>query len=362
MDNPNKILIIRLGAVGDVIRTMPVLQLLKKKYANSEIDWIVEDRAVNILEGCKYINEIIIVPRKKIVSLFKELKFRELYVILKNLILKFKKKNYTIVYDFHGILKSGLFSYLTFAPVRIGFASGFCKELNFLFNNKLIKPVSKNITRIEKNLALIEESAEINKLDFGIFINNDDKNYINNFLIENQIHNKKIIGINPAASRYGHYKEWSEQYYGKLICLIKEKYPEFEFVLIWGPGEEIKVENIRHYSNTKLYIAPKTNLKQLTYLIGCSDFFITGDTGPMHLADAVSFSAAELKTKSPVIIALFGPSDTNINRPFKKGHLVIYKDVGCNPCRKRNCKELKCQFELTPEFVFEKIMESKIFD
>jgi ADP-heptose:LPS heptosyltransferase len=57
------------------------------------------------------------------------------------------------------------------------------------------------------------------------------------------------------------------------------------------------------------------------------------------------------------VTALFGPSDPVINRPWGSNHLVMYKQIECNPCRKRKCKKLKCQTELKPEFVFNSIIK-----
>jgi len=78
---------------------------------------------------------------------------------------------------------------------------------------------------------------------------------------------------------------------------------------------------------------------------GKTNLFITGDTGPMHLASVLGVN----------ILAIFGPSDPIINKPWGKNNIVVYKDVGCNPCRKRKCKLLKCQYELKPIDVFKKI-------
>ncbi|HOK40856.1 MAG TPA: glycosyltransferase family 9 protein [bacterium] len=340
-----RILIIRLGAVGDVIRTLPVLKEIKKKYFDYQIDWIVEEASANILKDNPYLNEIIILPRKKIVSLFKEHKYKELYQLIKEIKKKLKEKKYFIVYDFHGILKSGILSFLTGAPIRIGFSPFYSKELNFLFNKKWISPQSKYITRIERNFALIEKELNIDELEWNIVIPEEDKIYINNFLKETNLEEKKIIGINPAVSSFGRYKEWFVEYYAKLIDLISNDNKEFEFVLTWGPGEEEKVNKIKELTKKRVIIAPKTTLKQLAYLISKFSYFISGDTGPMHLAEAMG-------TK---VIAIFGPSDVRINRPIKKTNIAIFTDVGCNPCRNRKCKLLKCQYELTPDFVYEEL-------
>lgn len=341
-----KILVIRLGAIGDVIRTMPVLEQLRKKYPNSKIDWLVEDRASNILQDSPLLNEIIIVPRKQLNICLKEKKYFKLISILYKLIKYIRNKKYLIVYDFHGILKSGMFSFFSGAKVRIGFSKKYSKECNHFFNNKYYSPASQCVTRIEKNFSLLGIKIDPTyNLNWNIYISAEDKKYIENYLKENKIEHKKIIGVNPFVSAAGRYKEWFLDSYAKLINLIKTHYPDLEVILTYGPGEEKKMCYIIDKSEVNILPAPQTTMKQLAYLISKFDLLITGDTGPMHLAEAMNTNIA----------AIFGPSDVNINRPFSGNNIVIYQDSGCNPCRNKKCKHLKCLEILTPEYVFQKI-------
>jgi ADP-heptose:LPS heptosyltransferase len=347
-----KILIIRLGAIGDVIRTMPVLEHLSKKYPSYKIDWLVEDRASNILLDSTLLNEIIIVPRKEITNTLNQKKFFKLFFILKKLIKYIQSKDYFIIYDFHGIFKSGFFSFFSTAPVRIGFSRKFTKEFNYLFNNKYFSPASKYVTRIEKNFSLLGMNIEKNKkLNWNIYISDADKEYVDEWLKNKNLLNKKIIGVNPFVSAAGRYKEWFLDFYAKLIELIKDNYPALEVVVTYGPGEEEKMKYIIEKSGVNVFPAPATTMKQLAYLISKFELFITGDTGPMHLAEAMGTDIA----------AIFGPSDVNINRPFTGNSIVIYKESGCNPCRNKKCQDLKCLKILSPEFVFEEIQKNKLF-
>lgn len=343
----NKILVIRLGAIGDVIRTMPVLECIKKKYPNSKIDWLVEDRASNILQDSSLINEIISIPRSKINLLLKEKKYFSLFSLIKNLISYIRSKKYLIVYDFHGILKSGLLSFFSNAPVRVGYSRKYSKEFNYLFNNKLYPLSEGPVMRIAKNFYLLGMNlSDKAKLSWNIHIPESDKTYIHRFLKDNNLIDKKIIAVSPFVSLAGRYKEWFAENYAELINMILSKYSDYEVVITSGPGEEEKLQNLLSMIKYKVYPLPSKNLKQLAYMISIVDFIITGDTASMHLADAFNTD----------IVAVFGPSDVNVTKPFNSYNIVIIKDSGCNPCRNKKCSHLKCLKILTPEYVFDEIV------
>ncbi len=89
-------------------------------------------------------------------------------------------------------------------------------------------------------------------------------------------------------------------------------------------------------------LAPRTEtLTQLGEIFRRCDLYIGGDTGPMHVASFVDVP----------VIAIYGPTDPVVNEPLGR-HMKIRKDVGCNPCRSRNCKELHCLEAITVEDVF----------
>jgi lipopolysaccharide heptosyltransferase II len=332
-----KILVIRLGAVGDIIRTVPAVLYLKKHFENISISWIAEDWACNLLVNHPDIDNLYIIPRKK---------YSKVFEILKQI----KKENFDYVLDFHGILKSGLISYFTGIKKRIGYQKENCKELNFIFNNIKAPKISEKVTRIEKNFNLIKpliNDFQIpEKLETNFYIEQSKKEYINNFL-KNLNKFKIKIGINPCTSRSGAYKEWPIEYFKKFISLISNHFGEDNvcFIVTWGPEEYNKVKPLKISKN--IVLAPETDMKELLVLISNLDIFITGDTGPMHLASVLNIP----------ILALFGPSDAEVNKPWGNLNRVVKIDVGCNPCRNKSCNDLKCQYKLTPEYVFENFLK-----
>ena len=117
-----RILIIRLSAVGDVIRTLPAVKAIKTYYPSSSVTWVVEEPSRALLESQPEIDEVILFPRRRWVEGIKSP--RKMWRTMREawqFILDIRRGRFDVVLDFHGILKSGLLSFLSGSPVRVGF-------------------------------------------------------------------------------------------------------------------------------------------------------------------------------------------------------------------------------------------------
>jgi ADP-heptose:LPS heptosyltransferase len=113
-------------------------------------------------------------------------------------------------------------------------------------------------------------------------------------------------------------------------------------IFTWGSEELNWVEDIRKVMKGKSILAPRTeSLTQLGEILRHCDLYIGGDTGPMHIASLIGI---------PVVV-IYGPTDPIENEPFGK-HKKVRKEVGCNPCRNRSCKEITCLKVISVDDVF----------
>ena len=140
---------------------------------------------------------------------------------------------------------------------------------------------------------------------------------------------KKTVGINPGAS-YGSAKRWYPQEFAKVASELSSKYD----IVIFGGSSEVDIandiekllieNNITNYQN----LAGKTSITQLIENISNLDLFITGDSGPMHVAAAFQVST----------VAIFGPTKDDETSQWMNGKSVIVKkSLECQPCMKRTC-------------------------
>ncbi|CAA6800254.1 MAG: ADP-heptose--lipooligosaccharide heptosyltransferase II (EC [uncultured Sulfurovum sp.] len=164
-------------------------------------------------------------------------------------------------------------------------------------------------------------------------------------------HEKPTLGINPGAS-YGSAKRWYPEKFSKVATELSRQY---EIIIFGGPAEvdmakdiekELIKANITNYQN----IAGKTSIKELCEKIGGLELFITGDSGPMHVAAAF---------KVPTV-AIFGPTkDKETSQWMNPQGRIVKREMECAPCMKRTCplEHHECMKLIEAEDVLHKIKE-----
>lgn len=157
------------------------------------------------------------------------------------------------------------------------------------------------------------------------------------------------LGINPGAS-YGSAKRWYPEKFAEVAIRLSDRY---NIVIFGGPAEvdmandiekELQKANVNNYQN----IAGKTSIRELCQKIGGLDMFITGDSGPMHVAAAY---------KTPTV-AIFGPTkDKETNQWKNPKGMIVKREMDCAPCMKRTCplKHHECMKLIEAEDVLEAV-------
>ena len=140
---------------------------------------------------------------------------------------------------------------------------------------------------------------------------------------------KPIIGINPGAS-YGDSKRWQPEEFAKVVIKLSHKFD----ILIFGSASEENIandiekllieSNVLNYQN----LVSQTSIEELIHHISTLDMFVTGDSGPMHIAAAF---------KVPTV-AIFGPTRHNETSQWMNDKsTIVSKELDCQPCMKREC-------------------------
>lgn len=345
----HKVLILRLSAVGDVIRTLPAVKALREWSSSSYIAWIVEEPSEAFLKSQPEIDEVILFPRKRWTDGIKSLrKIGRTITEIWKFIFYLRGQRFDIVFDFHGILKSGLLSFLSGSPKRVGFDRRSSKEWNFLFSNIRVRLPEKKMNRFQRNFKLLNGiGLDVKRVNLKLHIPEKDKGHIALFL--NTLSHplkKPCIAIHPGTSPKTFYKRWMFDRYAQLADrLVLELKATVMFT--WGPGELEWVKGIQREMKEPSILSPRTeSLTQLGEIFRRCDLYIGGDTGPMHIASFVG---------TPVVI-IFGPTDPQVNEPLGH-HKKVRKDVECSPCRKRSCEKLSCLRAVTVDDVFKAARE-----
>jgi lipopolysaccharide heptosyltransferase I len=344
-----KILILRLSAVGDVLRTLPAVMALKEYFPSSHIAWVVEEPSKTLLESQPEVDQVILLPRKRWTEGLKSIgKTWKTFKEMGQFILELRKQRFDLVLDFHGIIKSGMISFFSGSPKRIGYDRKSSKEGNFLFSNVKVQLPNKKISRYQRNFALLKGvGLEVKDFNTRLHVPQRDKVYIEAFFNRlNPPLRRPSVAIHAGTNPKALFKKWMPDHYAQLADrLIREL--NATVIFTWGPGELGSVEAIRKEMTEQSVLGPETeSLTQLGELFKHCDLYLGGDTGPMHIASLMG---------TPVLV-IYGPTDPVFHEPLGR-HRKVMKDVGCNPCRNRSCKDLKCLKLITVDDVFKATKE-----
>lgn len=340
---PEKILVIRLSAIGDAVRTAPAIHAIQNTFPYAVVHWLVEDRCTDVLARFPGV-ELKLVPRRA----WKKMGILKRISSFFRFIGELRGEKYDLVVDFHGILKSGIYARLSGCKRRVGYPKEIAKEWNTLLTNEKIPAVSGPLSRYARNFLLARyfnpAALEQNP---GLPVSYDDRKMAETFLAKYGIGLKTAAFLYPGTSARGRYKRWSPENYAKLSDMIQLKL-HMPVLVGWGPGEGEIVDRLMETAATPPIVLPATTMKELAAFIGASRVFIGGDTGPMHIASLMG---------TPVV-TIFGPSDPVINEPARfTPFRIVTASVDCSPCRDKKCSHLKCLTAVTPDMVMDALGE-----
>jgi ADP-heptose:LPS heptosyltransferase len=323
-------LFILMGALGDVVRGMYLVNSLKAAEPDAHITWLVEPACSGILKLHPAIDEIIVFNRPKGLA--------GVWEIRKEL----SKRSFDITLDLQRHSKSGLFSWFSRSPRRIGFHRKDAKEFNWLFNTEYVDPQGEAISKIEhyhtflKPLGLPQPERLSSGLE-GITLEGVTASWAEQLRIE------PYVGFILGSSWES--KDWPVEGYEGLLSLL----PGGTVVFLADKSKIAMAERLQQVATkaTVVNLAGKTNLTELVALVRGARVLVGPDSGPGHIAGAVGTPH----------ITLFGPTPWVRNAPRGSEELTLTANVGCAPCKRRVCPGLGkvCMKLLRPEMVFDKM-------
>jgi lipopolysaccharide heptosyltransferase I len=340
-EEPRKILIVRLSALGDVVRCLPALTALRNAFPQAHIGWIVERPYDELVEGHPDLDEVIVLPRKEWARRAKNpIRLPALPFEISRFFRALKKKRYDVAIDFQGNLRSALVTRWSGAPRRIGLGAPSAKESAHVFyTEKFIPPAG--VHRLTWNMLMlyalgIKDAA----VEWHLPENAQEKSRAREFLSSIRRTNGPLVVIHPGTSKFGEFKRWPAERFAETARRLHDE-SGAAIVVTGGPGERELCEAVAGGAAECAVVAPPTSLKALAALIGEADLFVGADTGPMHIAAAAGVP----------VVAVFGPKDPAFYGPYGEGHEVVTAEVSCRPCGKRRCKNPMCVTEVTVESV-----------
>jgi len=311
------VLIIRLSAIGDVVMATQVIAPIKLSNPEIKLDWLSQSDTRDLLAENQNIDGLIVWPRAKWKELFRTFKWISLIREISRFGGRIRASKYDVVIDIQGLLKSGIWAWLSGAPERIGLGSR--EGSQFLMTKVIEKP--KNDKRIgsEYRFLIKELGLDESKCRMHIGLAPEDEDFARSIIEKNSLSEGYAI-ICPFTTRPQ--KHWIQDYWPSLVSKINNEL-KLPVTMLGGPSDKLSAEDLMAYCSGSLLtnMVAKTRLRQAAALIKHASLLVGVDTGLTHMG-----TAFEVPT-----IAIFGSTRPYLTTDSRKT-VVLYKALECSPC------------------------------
>lgn len=339
-------LVLRLGAMGDIVRTLPAVRLVRSGLPRSRIYWVAWQPWDEILDGHADLDGVIAVPRSELRSFARSpLRWPSLVHALSGMAAQLRALAPGLALDFHGDLRTGLLGRVSGAPVRLGFDGHQQKEGNRFLTTHRVAAGDRRTPRLERNLALVRALGLPTHPvpDAGIAIGTAEATAAREIVRTLVGDDRDHAVLNPGASRRQAYKKPPASLFGAAArALAAHGIPS---IVTSGPGEDEDANRVLAAAGGLAHRAPATDLKTLAALLSGARVFVGGDSGPLHVACGVGCP----------VVGLYGPTDPVVNAPWNVPFVALTRPGSRHTGVKSRDREVEGFDGLTPEAVADAI-------
>jgi heptosyltransferase-1 len=326
-----RVLVVKMGSIGDIVHTLPALTALRAGMPQSEISWVVERNCAEILKDNPLLDRLIEVDTK---ALRRGLVSGETLRAPRQQLRQLRASAFDVALDFQGLLKSASIARLSGARRVFGYSREGLREpaSSFLLSKKIYVPKKTHV--ITKALQLVNGSL-------GVPIPTEPQNFGFSIFVDRAHEAEAERAAAGTGSEYAILnpgggwptKLWSPERFGKLADALWSHYGLHSLVT-HGPGELELAETVMRSSVSGRTRVVSLSLKGFYSLAKGARVYVGGDTGPTHLAVAAN---------AP-IVGLFGPTEWWRNgSPYPEDICVERTDIDCRvDCHRRSCSKWIC--------------------
>jgi heptosyltransferase-1 len=315
-----RFLIVRLGALGDVVHAIPVAAALRRAFPDGRVDWLVSAKHREILDLVPVIDRRLVINDRGDAS-----GGRSLLAAIGEL----RRSRYDVAIDLQGLIKSAVLARASGAPRVIGFSSRYARERAArLFYTEAHDPG-------RGGLYDPRETRHVVDINLGLLARLGITSPAREFPIEDVDSDaarraRELVGgryalLNPGAAWPN--KRWPPARLAVIASELRARHGLMSMVL-WGPGEEALAAAVVASANGAAVLSPKTTIADLVALARPAAVMVSGDTGPTHIAAALG---------TP-IVGIYGPTRPARNGPMSPLDVTVSRDAVCQCHHLRRCK------------------------
>jgi lipopolysaccharide heptosyltransferase I len=308
----NRLLIVKLGALGDVVHAIPVAAALRRAFPSARIDWLVNAKHREILDLVPVIDRRLVMNDARMVAAIREL----------------RASQYDVAIDLQGLIKSAVLARASGAARVIGFTSRYAREkLASWFYTEAHDPGGGGMYHIDER--------HVVHTNLGVLETLGIQTGVPEFPIDRV---DSAVAADVAAGTSGRYailnpgaawpnKRWMPARFAAIATELRSRHA-LQSVVAWGPGEESLARDVVEQSSGAARLSPKTTIADLVALARGASLYVSGDTGPAHIAAAVG---------TP-IVGIYGPTRPSRNGPWAKADVTVSRSDVCQCHHLRQCR------------------------
>lgn len=309
------------------MQTLPALAILRRRRPDARITLLVEDRCLPFVEGRPEPDEIRAWPRGRWRPWWASRLAPRALAQAVRFFAELSRPGFDVALDFQGNLKSGLHTWFSRAPVRVGFAPGGSREANILFTNRRVPSPAERRSRIEKYVSLLAGLGITGERPRPVKAPAGAQAAFEAMARASGLPPGPFFAVHPGTSLFGAYKRWPLARWRSLLPALARKAP---VLLSYGPGEGEDASAFASLSG--VFVPPEPPaIPAMAGAFAHAIAFAGPDSALLHLAHVHGTPA----------VGIFGPTDPALYAPWMTGEAVS-AGLDCSPCNGRGCPGSPC--------------------
>jgi heptosyltransferase-1 len=315
-----KFLIVRLGALGDIVHAIPVAVALRRAYPAAQIDWVVSAKHREILDLVPVLSHRIVIHDRSGAAAG---------LSMPTALGELRKTGYDAAFDLQGLLKSAVIARLSGATRVIGFSRRYAREswASLLYTDVydpggeglFALSETRHVVRI--NLGVLEYvGIPEARVEFALEATGSDR-------VRAAIADagKRFVLLNTGAAWPN--KRWPPSRFAAVARALYDRH-QMRSIVLWGPRERPLADEVVSKAGGTAQAAPATTIADVVVLSRAATVMISGDTGPTHIASAVG---------TP-LVGIYGPTRPERNGPLGRDDQSVSRATVCRCHHLRECR------------------------
>ncbi|MFA9477546.1 glycosyltransferase family 9 protein [Phycisphaerales bacterium AB-hyl4] len=326
--DPGRVLIVRPSALGDVARSVPALVSLRQRLPHAHIDWLINAGYADVVQHHPMLDGVILFDRDALhLAGLRPSATRAALGLRKQL----RHADYDVVYDIQGLFRSGLLTWLTRAPRRVGYANA--REWGFL-GYTVRHDISDRIHAVDRMLGLLKADGLATTDDMRLYLGEADRQWLDSYLADHSLAPRRYACIAPTARWLS--KCWPIDRYADIARRLLDTGVAGEHLIVLAaPSERDQVQPLLDAlppAMRERVLLPTTRVGQLMALLSETSLLVCNDSAALHIA--VGFDRPT--------VAIFGPTDPALVGPYRRDDDVVRPavNVGVHDYRDANDQTL----------------------